>query len=138
MKHYDYQINLFVDGELEENEREEMFTHLAGCKQCQALLSDMMILKEKSKVFCNEHLSEIKNKPMKVGKLYRIGFYASTAAAIILIFILVSKSLNIVSSKYDNSTHEKILIQNKELTEEEYLHHIKKIRTVSIDITRNL
>lgn len=90
MKHYEYEINLFVDGEPAENVKTEMFSHLSDCTECRSLLSDLITLKEKSRVYCSENLSQIKNKPKPASRFYKIAFYASTAAAILLLFLLVT------------------------------------------------
>ena len=90
MKHYDFEISLFIDGELENEKHNELFSHLAGCADCQKLLADSLVLKEKARVFCTENINEIKNKPKAVNKFYKYGFYASAAAAVLLIFLLAS------------------------------------------------
>lgn len=88
MKHYEYQINLFVDGELPKGEHKELFVHLAGCDECGKALSDYYLLKERSREFCSQNISHIKNKPSKQNIFYKVGFYTSTAAAVILLVIL--------------------------------------------------
>lgn len=92
MKHFNEEINLFVDGELESEKQSEMFAHVAECSECRKLFSDLIVLKEKSRIFCGENLEEIKNKPkaQTIGKFYRAAFYASSAAAILLLFLLAT------------------------------------------------
>ena len=90
MKHYEYEINLFVDGELEKEKHSGLFEHLANCNDCQSLFTDTLILKEKTRLFCVENLNQIKNKPKPVNKFYKIAFYASSAAAVLLLFLLVT------------------------------------------------
>ncbi|OGU64220.1 MAG: hypothetical protein A2499_02105 [Stygiobacter sp. RIFOXYC12_FULL_38_8] len=90
MKHYEYEINLFVDGELEKEKQSELFEHLANCNDCQSLFTDTLILKEKTRLFCVENLNQIKNKPKPVNKFYKIAFYASSAAAVLLLFLLIT------------------------------------------------
>ncbi|MFA7419814.1 MAG: zf-HC2 domain-containing protein [Melioribacteraceae bacterium] len=92
MKHFNEEINLFVDGELESEKQSEMFAHTAECTECRKLFSDLIILKEKSRIFCAENLDEIKNKPkaQTIGKFYRAAFYTSSAAAILLLFLLAT------------------------------------------------
>lgn len=90
MKHYEYEINLFVDGELEKEKDSELFEHLANCEDCQSLFTDTLILKEKTRLFCVENLNQIKNKPKPVSKFYKIAFYASSAAAVLLLFLLIT------------------------------------------------
>lgn len=90
MKHYDYEINLFIDGELVETEKQEMFIHLASCEKCRNTFEDFIRLKESTRKIIGEDISEIKNKPKRTNLFYRIGFYASTAAAIIFLFIITT------------------------------------------------
>ncbi|MBI3123364.1 MAG: zf-HC2 domain-containing protein [Ignavibacteriales bacterium] len=90
MKHYEYEINLFVDGELEKEQQSELFEHLAACEDCQSLFTDTLILKEKTRSFCVENLNQIKNKPKPVSKFYKIAFYTSSAAAVLLLFLLIT------------------------------------------------
>ena len=90
MKHFDYEINLFVDGELNEIDKKEMFIHLSVCEECRNTLSDFLILKEKSRMHIAENIKEIKNTPKRNNLFYKIGFYTSTAAAIVLLFLLTS------------------------------------------------
>lgn len=90
MKHYEYEINLFVDGELEKEKQSELFEHLAACKDCQTLFTDTLTLKEKTRLFCVENLNQIKNKPKPASKFYKIAFYTSSAAAVLLLFLLIT------------------------------------------------
>jgi uncharacterized membrane protein (UPF0127 family) len=90
MKHFDYEINLFVDGELGEVDKKEMFIHLSECEKCRNTLSDFLLLKEKSRLHIAENIIEIKNTPKKNNLFYKIGFYSSAAAAIVLLFLLTS------------------------------------------------
>lgn len=91
MKHYEYEINLFVDGELEKEKQSELFEHLADCQDCQSLFADTLTLKDKTRLFCVENLNQLKNKPKPVNKFYKIAFYASSAAAVLLLFLLITE-----------------------------------------------
>ena len=88
MKHYEYEINQFVDGELPQQEHKGLFDHLAGCDECQKTLSDYYLLKERSREYSTRNLSQIKNTPSKNNMFYKIGFYTNAAAAVMLMFIL--------------------------------------------------
>ena len=90
MRHYNDEINLFVDCELEMEKRDELFSHLSECKECQNLLVDLLALKEKSRIFCSDNISDLKNKPKTINKFYRLGFYTTSAAAIILLFLFIT------------------------------------------------
>ncbi len=46
MKHYDYEISLFVEGELPENKKEELFSHLSTCDKCSRMLHDYENIKD--------------------------------------------------------------------------------------------
>lgn len=91
MKHYDYEINLFIDGELDEENREELFLHLAECNECRNTFADLLLLKEKSKAHCSESINQLKQKPSVAKSFYKFGFYAASAAAVFLLFFLVSQ-----------------------------------------------
>ena len=45
MKHYEYEISLFVEDELPENKKEELLAHLTNCKRCNALMNDFSNIK---------------------------------------------------------------------------------------------
>lgn len=88
MKHYEYEINLFADGELSAQDQKELFSHLADCGECRKTFSDYLLLKEKSRDFCSQNLSQMKNKPSRLNIFYKVGFYSSAVAAAILLFVL--------------------------------------------------
>lgn len=120
MKHFSEEINLFVDGELHREKQSEMFAHTAECGECRKLFSDLITLKEKSRIFCAENLEEIKNKPkvQTIGKFYRAAFYASSAAAILLLFLLATaKPKEVLVTKnevrVDTIFVEKSIVQNQ-------------------------
>ena len=48
MKHFDDEINMFIDGELGDEMREELFAHLTGCDECQNTLTELLLLKATS------------------------------------------------------------------------------------------
>lgn len=144
MKHYDYEINLFIDGELEEKNREELFLHLAECNECRNTFADLLLLKEKSKMYCSENINQLKQKPSSSKSFYKFGFFAASVAAVFLLFFLVAQSpkdsfiaKNIVrvdtvfvqnQSKNINSLTpgKKELIQT---SQQEYLHYVMSLRT---------
>lgn len=53
MKHYESEINLFIDNELSPERQKELFYHLSGCDECRNLLSDFIQLKNETKDFYN-------------------------------------------------------------------------------------
>ena len=45
MKHYEYEISLYVEGELPENKKEELLAHISSCKICKAVINDFFNIK---------------------------------------------------------------------------------------------
>ncbi|PKL82533.1 MAG: hypothetical protein CVV24_09675 [Ignavibacteriae bacterium HGW-Ignavibacteriae-3] len=90
MKHFDDEINLFIDREIEEERRKELFAHLAGCDECRNTLSELLLIKERSRNYLTENLNFIKNKPDKSNMIYKIGFFTSAVAAVILLLMLTT------------------------------------------------
>lgn len=89
MKHYEMEINQYIDGELSSDETKEMFRHIGECDECRGLLSDFIVLKDKARLYCAENIKEISNTPsVKRSGFYKYAFYASSAAALILLFLL--------------------------------------------------
>lgn len=54
MKHYDYEISLFVEDELPDEQVHELNMHLASCKSCRQVLSDYMEIKSDISRFYKE------------------------------------------------------------------------------------
>lgn len=114
MKHYEYEINLFVDGELPKEQSREMFLHMAECTECRNIYSDFILLEKKSKEYFERKINgiianqtpkiserEVTGVPIKSinekgnnksGNLfYKIAFYISAAAAVIFLFLFIGK-----------------------------------------------
>ncbi len=45
MKHYEFEISLFVENELPPDKKEELFLHLSSCKKCSKVLTDYQKIK---------------------------------------------------------------------------------------------
>lgn len=99
MKHCEFEISQFVDGELTGEGKNELFRHLSECSECQKVFSEYLELKEKSKDFCAGKISkEISKKaftlnptvPERKRLFYRTAFYISSAAALLLLFFTVT------------------------------------------------
>lgn len=45
MKHYEYEISLFVEDELPPDKKEKLLLHLSGCKKCSKVLTDYQKIK---------------------------------------------------------------------------------------------
>jgi hypothetical protein len=153
MKHYDYEINLFVDGELAETEKQELFAHLAECNECRNAISELLLLKEKSRLHIAESINGIKKAPKKINAFYKIGFYSSAAAAIILLILLaagkpketfvtknevridtvfVNKEIQIAQNKITEArsvTPGKRIVP-VETSQKEYLRYVMSLRTI--------
>lgn len=106
MKHYEFEISQFVDGELNGGEKNELFRHLSECSECQKIFSEYLTLNEKSKDFCAGKISDYiqENLPItlnsayakintgrKWNRFYKSAFYISSAAAVILLFLTVTR-----------------------------------------------
>ena len=92
MKHYELEINLLLDGELLEDEKEELFNHLAECPECRKAFSEYAELKDKSNGYCTRLLAAGKTKNFSrhkqpAPKFYKRAFYLSSAAALLFIFL---------------------------------------------------
>lgn len=46
MKHYDYEISLLVEGELPEDKKEEILSHISTCEKCGRILRDYENIKD--------------------------------------------------------------------------------------------
>jgi Predicted transmembrane transcriptional regulator (anti-sigma factor) len=120
MKHYEFEISLLIDGELDNSGRNELFAHLAKCDECRETFTEYLQLKDKSKEFCVKEMSKPKNK-LHGNNFYKISFYASAAAAVILIIMLVNIK---PPAKYITKTvikHDTLLIADKSTAMEKKL-----------------
>ncbi len=105
MKHYEYEINLLFDGELTNEEQTGLFNHLASCQICKDNFANYNRLKGEMNSIHKKNIADIliekgnaaddvANRQTTIGKkkitLYKIGFYASTAAALLLLFLQLS------------------------------------------------
>ncbi|RJP70233.1 MAG: zf-HC2 domain-containing protein [Ignavibacteriales bacterium] len=97
MKHYDYELSLFVDGELRDSEQDKLFEHLAECLECRDTLVELMNLKDKSKKYFAEQLPESERAVIPLFKqtqtnkrnYYREAFYFAAAACLLLGFLFL-------------------------------------------------
>jgi hypothetical protein len=155
MKHYEFEISQFVDGELTGEERNELFLHLSGCGECQKVFSEYLILKEKSKDFCAGKISEEINKkaftlkqpvPERKRLFYRTAFYIRSAAAILLLFFtitlkprteVVTKTVTKIDTLmvpkekvvYKFKTVQAKTFRNPESDERGYIKYVQNMRT---------
>lgn len=155
MKHYEYEINLFSDGELPPHDYKELFVHLAECDECKKSLADYLLLKEKSKEFCSKNISFLMNKPAKQNMFYKVGFYTSVAAAVLLLFMLFTNKPIQTYNAMNGARVDTVFIQKevpstqnqnvknnsltpgkkelrKETSQQAYLNYMMSLRTVKI------
>jgi len=98
MKHYEYEISLFVEGELPSNKQEELLSHLSGCDKCSEILLDYTNVKNNIAYFYKTlsfGKNEIRHPLIKRNKfIFRTGMPRviipiSIAASIILILLFL-------------------------------------------------
>ena len=106
MKHYENEINRFIDNQINEVEQKELFAHLSNCSECIALLNDYMEIKGKTNNFYKELSYEPGEKIFVLNaekkNKYKYNFYFSAAAAVILgfLFLLNLNNKNNFEMKY--------------------------------------
>jgi len=97
MKHYEFEISCFVDGELPAADEKELFAHLSECPECRRCLNDS--LKMKKEISAHYSLMNYEKNPAAAADYaktrrgfsyfsYRLGLAASAAAVIALCFLL--------------------------------------------------
>jgi|GEM_PF-1082550 len=106
MKHYEYEISQFVDGELSEAEQKEMFLHLSACDECRNTFAEYAMLKEKSEEHCAQKINALKLNGGKKNRSYRGIVYSAAAAAAVLLLIanLSFKPKTIIRTEYKCDT----------------------------------
>lgn len=112
MKHYEYEISLFVDNELPFQEGKEMFAHLSECKECSGFFADTMKMKKGIAKHYQEMDSEITPTAELIKDLYvvnksslfvKAGFAASIAAVFIMGYFLYATHItqSLLENKYN-------------------------------------
>ncbi len=110
MKHYELEISQFVDNELPEHGRKELFVHLAECEECGRVLADYMEMKSGSRSFYEnmeyepEHPVNLPVLPQRTKErnIYQAMFYFAAAASVVLglMFFMQQSSTNTITQKY--------------------------------------
>lgn len=113
MKHYEYEINLFWDNELSSEEEAELYLHLSICDDCRKDFQKYRQLKEKSINHFKKYGAQRANQT-KTFNPFPVISYISSAAAILLLYLLVT-----------NSSKETFITKNEIRTDTVYV--IKKI-----------
>jgi hypothetical protein len=102
MKHCEFEISQFIDGELEGNLQRELFTHLAECSDCSNVLIEFQKLRKESKKFF-EGINILQQDVVLSGDVrqkvnnknyYKPLFYFFAAATIILGFLFLINQAN--------------------------------------------
>lgn len=92
MKHFDYEISLFIDGELPDEEQNKLFEHLAECTECRSTLVEFQSTKTKFKSYYGSQLPEANGTIIPVTSevkkiktnLYKTAFYVAAAACLLI------------------------------------------------------
>lgn len=106
MKHFEIEINEYLDGELEPEAQTELFGHLSACADCRNIFNGYLILKKESAKYLGKEINSIlgevktvvtfpvngtkKAIPAKSGIFYKIAAYTSAAAAALLFFLYIN------------------------------------------------
>jgi len=105
MKHYDFEISLFVDNELDEEMQREMFEHLAKCDECRKTIQCFLGIKKE----VNNYYGSMSTAPVPVlsGSAVRNNsrstIYAFSAAASLIIVSVLFLAYYISSkASYEN------------------------------------
>lgn len=97
MKHYEYEINLFIDNELPAPGQKELFAHLAACNECSALLQKYIRIKSAARDYfagidadaANSIMPLPDQKNTEIRRSYKKHFYISAAAAVVLLLLSI-------------------------------------------------
>jgi len=108
MKHYDYEISLFIDGELPDEEQNKLFEHLAECYECRSALVEFQSTKIKSKSYYGAQLPEANGTiiPMapevKTAKtnIFKTAFYIAAAACMLIGLLFLMNQMQQDKLKY--------------------------------------
>ncbi len=114
MKHYEYEISLFVEDELPENKKDELMAHLSRCEKCNSLLNDFSNMKSELAHFYkvlpqNENelsirLSEKKKINWNVRKpAFKIAF-SIALLFVAIFFLLINSNMNEYKTNYHTVT----------------------------------
>ena len=151
MQHYEYEINLYLDKELQAEKEPEMFQHLSVCDDCRKTFYNYKLVKEKSNQHFKNKYENIPSENSREFNPYKVISYISAAAAVILLFILFTNKpvpTYITKSKVRVDTvfvqkelpfTQNQIAQNNSLTpgtkelvqtsQQEYLRYVMSLRT---------
>ena len=122
MKHYDFEISQFIDGELEENLQKELFAHLTICENCRLLLYELMDIKDKSKRYFKGIIPDLNEailpstsfKKRKEKNIYKPLFYIAAAACLLIGFLFLINQIKEIQlqKKLTNLEKQYTVIEN--------------------------
>jgi hypothetical protein len=98
MKHYEFEISQFTDGELPPEEETEMFSHLQECSNCRMVFRDYMELKRKNSAFFSGLAADLPVIKLPENKQKTIPLYYAAVASIVLFGLLTYTYLNFISA----------------------------------------
>lgn len=168
MKHYEYEISLYTDGELSDDESREMFAHLAKCSECRNLYSEFSLLEKKVKDNYSKNIMEtIADRKLpalpeailkranvsgaskqihfnkNLGIFYKTAFYTTAAAAVIMLFVLISTKKPVQYIKNNDVRIDTVLVPKEKIivkyvklskytvvSNKNYLEFVNSIRNV--------
>jgi len=85
MRHFEIEISQYIDGELPSEECSELFNHLGTCAECRNEMLVLNKVKENSKNHFIKMISGTETKIDVWRSIYKIGFYVTAAATIVLL-----------------------------------------------------
>lgn len=146
MKHYELEINAFLDNELDADEQKELFTHLSECELCRGNFNKYLLLKQESVKQIGRDINTIiggvkimapipaKDKQIKTSTkndiFYKAAFYTSAAAAILLLFLLLNHKPEISYFAKEANRVDTVFVSKERVV---YKTILKTVATKNID-----
>ena len=123
MRHFEFEISQFIDNELPLSEKKELFLHLSQCDECNLFLEQSLKMKTEVKSYYSRvkpegkpllKVSNVSQPDHRKTTIYKMLFYTSVAATIILGFflILISKDLSYFKSNIPQMHEEITALRN--------------------------
>ncbi|MGA9291768.1 MAG: hypothetical protein WBV81_04210 [Ignavibacteriaceae bacterium] len=120
MKHYEYEVSLFVENELPPDKKEELFLHLSRCNKCSNVLTDYQKLQSHISNFYNtlpssnfNIISEQNRKNISWRVKFRKILIPVSVSALIIIMILFYTEFNTRQSGIDSANYTKREVSEK-------------------------
>lgn len=146
MKHYEFEMSLYIDGELPKEEEANLFSHLTECGECRKVFLSLHKVKKMAKDHFTKKLEIPDKKEKAEGNIYKYSFYAASAAAVfLLIFFLNRKPVTVYTTKnemrvdtiYIRKEKPELKIVKKErvypeANQKNYVHYVMNLPTYKI------